>query len=202
MAGSGRGGRGRGSEGGVDGQVETAPAQQLDPLNLYVNSLAAAILDFSGHPDQGVIEGETVLELDPNYLVALYLTGGVYSRLGRHEDALRLSARGLEVSGRSAFFLSHHGFTLARAGRLDDARGILAELNACAQKGYVPALFRAVVHASLGELDPAFALLEEGVKQRNPWIGSPRMPMFDGFRADPRFAEHLRRIGHPDADRR
>ena len=177
-------------------------AQQLDPLNLYVNSLAAAILDFSGHPDQGVIEGETVLELDPNYLVALYLTGGVYSRLGRHEDALRLSARGIEVSGRSAFFLSHHGFTLARAGRLDDARGILAELNACAQKGYVPALFRAVVHASLGELDPAFALLEEGVKQRNPWIGSPRMPMFDGFRADPRFAEHLRRIGHPDADRR
>ena len=26
------------------------------------------------------------------------------------------------------------------------------------------------------------------------------MPMFENFRRDPRYAEHLRRIGHPDAE--
>ena len=39
-----------------------------------------------------------------------------------------------------------------------------------------------------------------GVRDRNGWIGFPRMPMFENFREDPRYAEHLRRIGHPDAE--
>jgi hypothetical protein len=39
------------------------------------------------------------------------------------------------------------------------------------------------------------------VRLRNGWLGSPRMSMFENFRRDQRFAEHLKRIGHPDAGR-
>jgi hypothetical protein len=49
-------------------------------------------------------------------------------------------------------------------------------------------------------MDRAFDLLALGVRDHNGWIGCPRMPMFENFRRDPRYAEHLRRIGHPDAE--
>jgi hypothetical protein len=49
-------------------------------------------------------------------------------------------------------------------------------------------------------MDSAFEQLELGVRDHNAWIGSPRMPMFENFRKDPRYAEHLRRIGLADAE--
>src|SRR5687767_13340848 len=74
---------------------------------------------------------------DPNYLVGLYLGGGVYSRLGRHEEALGLFAKGAELSGRAAFYVSYYAWALARAGRIDEARAGLAELESRAKNEYV-----------------------------------------------------------------
>jgi TolB-like protein len=176
-------------------------AQELDPLNPYVNSLACSILDFWGHGEDALREGQKALDIDPDYLVGLYLIGGVYTRLGRHDQALRLCARAVEISGRAPFFVSCLAWSQAAAGRSAEARSALAELERRSATDYVAPLHRAVVHAALGERDRAFQLLEEAIRRGGCWIGSPRMPMFDAFRADPRFAEHLGRIGHPDIAR-
>ena len=187
------------------GRDETAMAaagraQELDPLNVYVISLVGMISDFYGRAEEGVREVEKALEMDPGYFVGLYAAGGIYSRLGRHDDALRMFERGVEISGRTPFYLSYLAWAQARAGQFCEARAGLAELERRSRSEYVQPLQRAIVHAALGDMDRAFELLAEAVTVRNPWISSPRMPMFDGFRGDPRFAEHLRRIGHPDAD--
>ncbi len=175
-------------------------AQELDPLNPYVHSLAGATCDVYGRSEDGLPDFDTSLALDPNYLVCLYLAGGVYSRLNRHDEALRLFAKSVELSDRAAFYVSYYAWALARAGRIEEARAGLAELQSRAKTEYIPQLFLAVVHSALGEIDRAFELLELGVRDHNGWIGCPRMPMFENFRRDPRYAEHLRRIGHPDAE--
>jgi tetratricopeptide (TPR) repeat protein len=175
-------------------------AQELDPLNPYIHSLAGAIYDFYGRGGEGLREFDKAFEIDPNYVVGLYLGGGVYSRLGRDAEALRLFARGVELSGRAPFYLSYYAWALARAGRIKEARAALAELDARSKTEYVQHLHLAVVHSALGEMDRAFELLELAVRARNGWIGSPRMPMFENFRKDRRYSEHLRRIGQPDAD--
>lgn len=59
----------------------------------------------------------------------------------------------------------------------------------------------AIVCSALGEIDRAFELLERGVRDHNVWIGSPRMPMFENFRKNPRYAEHLRVIGRREERR-
>jgi tetratricopeptide (TPR) repeat protein len=176
-------------------------AQALDPLNPYVHSLAGAIYDFYGRGEEGVREFDRAFEIDPNYLVGLYLAGGVYSRLGRHDDALRVFGRGVDLTDRAPFYLAYDAWALARAGHVEEARAGLAELEARSTSEYVQPLYLAIVHSALGEMDRAFELLAEGVRLRNGWIGSPRMPMFEDLRHDPRYAEHLKRIGHPDAAR-
>lgn len=173
-------------------------AQELDPLNPYINTLVGAIHDFWEHPEEGIEQGLKALDIDPNYLVALYLVGSVYSHLGRHDEALALFTRGVEASGRAPFFLGYVGWAQANAGRTREARESLDELTSRAATEYVSPLSPAIVHAALGEMDRAFELLEEAVRSRNCWVGCPRMRLFDGFRKDPRFVEHLRRIGHPD----
>ena len=175
-----------------------ARAAELDPLNIYVMSISAGILDGWGLRERACENGQRVLDMEPNYLVGLYLAGGVYSRLGRHREALDAFSRGVEVSGRAAFFLGYHAWAQAMAGDAAGARDGLAELELRSATEYVAPLFKAMVHAALGEMERAFELLEEAVDSRNAWLATPRLPLFDGFRKDPRFAEHLRRIGHPD----
>ena len=65
-------------------------AQELDPLNPYIHSLAGAVYDFCGRAEEGRREFDKAFEIDPNYLVASISAGGVYSRLGRHDEALRV----------------------------------------------------------------------------------------------------------------
>jgi hypothetical protein len=96
--------------------------------------------------------------------------------------------------------VSYHAWALARAGRVEEARAGLAELESRAKSEYVQQLFFAVVYSAIGEMDRAFELLELGVRDHNGWIGCPRMPLFENFRRDPRYAEHLRRIGHLDSE--
>lgn len=96
--------------------------------------------------------------------------------------------------------MSYYGWALARAGKIDEARAALAELEARANTEYVQYLQLGIVYSALGELDRAFESLALGIEAHNPWIVSPRMPMFENFRHDARFAEYLRRIGHPDAE--
>jgi TolB-like protein/Tfp pilus assembly protein PilF len=175
-------------------------AQELDPLNPYIHCLAGAIPDFYGRGEDGLQAFDRAFEIDPNYIVRLYLAGGVYSRLGRHEQALPLFERAVEISERHPFYVSYHAWALARAGRTADARTALAELEARAASEYVQFLHRAVVYSALGEIDRAFALLDESVRARDPWLGTPRLPLFDDFRRDPRYRDHLRRMRHPDGD--
>jgi TolB-like protein/Tfp pilus assembly protein PilF len=173
-------------------------AQELDPLNPYVSSLTGAILDFCGHSEEGVREAQKALDSDPNYLVGLYAAGGILTRLGRHDEALPLFARAVDFSERAPFYLAYFAWALAAAGRSDQARTILAEIESPPSAVHVSPLQRAAVHAALGDLDRGFELLGQSAEAREYWLVTPRLPLFDGLRRDARFAEHLRRLGHPD----
>ncbi len=60
----------------------------------------------------------------------------------------------------------------------------------------VPPFAFVIVHASLGDLDQAFAWLERSMAERDSltfWL--PVVPAFDSLRSDPRHAHPLRRLG-------
>ncbi|HMD36719.1 MAG TPA: tetratricopeptide repeat protein, partial [Vicinamibacterales bacterium] len=173
-------------------------AQDLDPLNPYIHSLSSVIHDIWVSPEAGIAEAMKALDIDSNYLVALYLIGGAYTHAGRHEEALASFEKALKIAGRESFYVAHLAWAQAMAGHRDDARRGLADIEARAPREYVSPLHLAMVDAALGDLDRGFARLDDAVRARATWIGSPRFPMFDGFRGDPRFSAMLRRLNHPD----
>jgi hypothetical protein len=82
------------------------------------------------------------------------------------------------------------------AGRLDEARAVLSQLNALSRQRYISPYDIAMVHVGLQENDEAFAWLQKAVEQRSLWLGYLNVePQLDQLRSDQRFLELLRRVG-------
>jgi hypothetical protein len=88
------------------------------------------------------------------------------------------------------------GRTYAAAGNPAKTREILATLKADVNHRHVAPESFAVLHAALGEKDQALAWLERAYQDRSNYIVSLKtVPSVDSLRADPRFADLLRRAG-------
>jgi|SRR5215831_14694364 len=88
--------------------------------------------------------------------------------------------------------------TLALAGRQDDARTVLSELEQSSAEKYVSPIPVALTLAALGEHEAAFTRLEEGIRLHCPRaIWGKVDPRLDVLRSDSRYAAMLRKIGLP-----
>jgi len=171
-------------------------AQALDPLSPIINTDHAQILFFTGHSEEAVAQCRKTLQMNPEFAEARRILFLALQRTHHDEEALRelriyhrLSSGGPGASV---------GWGYAILGRPADARSVIAELQRKPQKRFAPRYDLAVIHAGLGEVDRAFALLDEAVTTRDPEsMILPVDPRLENLRGDPRFAALLRRMGLP-----
>jgi hypothetical protein len=104
-------------------------------------------------------------------------------------DALAIAAR---LSSDSSKPVAFRGYTLARAGRRDEARGVLAMLKAQSRTRYVPPYAMALVHAGLNEHDAVFEWLDRAFTSAT-YISSFCLSIQNPYRSDPRFGALLMR---------
>jgi hypothetical protein len=93
---------------------------------------------------------------------------------------------------------SYLGAALVRAGRQDEARSLLDELNAASTGSFVSPVASAVIEAELGNMSRGLDLIEKAWRMKVihlTWAGVD--PVFDVFRGEPRFKEICRSIGVP-----
>ncbi len=89
-------------------------------------------------------------------------------------------------------------YCYATAGREDEARELLQELEQRAKTIYVSPMGFALIHAGLGERDKVFEYLAEAYE-----IRAFLLPLivvdssFEPLRSDPRFQDLVRRLGLP-----
>jgi hypothetical protein len=90
----------------------------------------------------------------------------------------------------------HLGITYARAGRMEEAREVLAEIE---QGGTsVSPMYLAGLYAALGEEGKAFRSLKESCDLPEAYVPSIRIdPFFEPLRDDPRFLALLKRMNLP-----
>jgi serine/threonine-protein kinase len=176
-------------------------ARELDPLSMPINSNLGFCHYFTRQYERAAEQFQTSLEMDTTFAEAQRGLGLCYIALGQHARALAALRKARSFSPGSTEITAQLGSACAHAGKTEEARKILRELDAAAKRRYVSPYDRAVVHAALGEADQAFALLEEACAERSyalAWVAID--PALDGLHADPRFAEVLRCVGLGERD--
>jgi TolB-like protein/Flp pilus assembly protein TadD len=121
------------------------------------------------------------------------MLGQVACGRGDAAGALRLLEQAAAIRP-SSWIQGHRGHTLARLGRVDEARKVLADLKLAASG--VPANYEAgVVHTALGETDQAFAALNravDGYETATAWLMVD--DRLEPLRPDPRFGALLKKL--------
>jgi TolB-like protein/tetratricopeptide (TPR) repeat protein len=169
--------------------------RELDPLTVYGADIGWMLFQ-SRRYDEAVQELRGVLAVRPNDAAALWYMGFVRVAQNRPKDAIPMLEKALVISKRSPGVIGVLIAAYAHAGRRRDALRLLAELSRRKQAGYVPAAAFVNAYLGLGEYDQAFAALDQACKEQSNILQFAKVhPYFDPLRADPRFAELVRRVG-------
>ena len=133
---------------------------------------------------------------NPGFAVTHILLAAVHSFMGHAGEALREYGAYDRLRGVSAVGITFRACHHARAGETRRAKQGLAELQKRARSAGASPWQLAVVHASLGDIDGAFAELERAFEERSDFLAYLKVePHWDPLRSDPRFAGMLRRVG-------
>jgi serine/threonine protein kinase/tetratricopeptide (TPR) repeat protein len=175
-------------------------AVELDPLNLNgLDNLAEAYI-YTRQYAQSIEQSKKVLEIDPNFANAYFHLAGAYCFAGKYDLWLREWEEGVRRSNDS------DGLALVEAAKREypksGVRGAtkrVVELEEeQAKRVYVDPAWIASDYALLGERDQAFTWLEKAYAEKSVFIFYLKVaPKFDSLRADPRYADLLRRMGLP-----
>jgi len=150
---------------------------------------------WTGQYDKAIDEARKSLELHSDFPIGLYVLGNAYAEKGMYEEAIKAHQRAGVVDRAWKYAL---GRTYAMAGRQDEARQVLAELEVDSTPW--DTWFIAQIYAVLGDKDEAFRWLEMAYEHPRhhylPWMRFP--PAFKPLHDDPRFGDLLRRMNFPE----
>jgi tetratricopeptide (TPR) repeat protein len=171
---------------------ELATAKRLDPLDPFVSSFTVELSLSANRFDDALAEAKRMNELDPTFSYFDDSLAAAYREHGDLAKAIELYEKAEVVTHVLRPGLA---ITCARAGRMDDARRVLAQLIERSKTNYVAADGIASIYVALGENDEAFRWLDRAVEEHSaPLEGIGQRITFRRLRSEPRFADLLRKI--------
>jgi len=173
--------------------AESRRARILEPLSVAIHSDAAWFYYRARRYEEALAESRRALELEPGFGSALLCAVSILADRGEPAAAVAELRGAARAEGGDELLAllegTDPGAALERFRRWRLERLLHAE-------GYVSPYYLASAHASLGEVDAAFAWLEKAYAARDRAVLLLNVnPGFDPLRGDPRFAELLARVG-------
>jgi len=172
------------------GQAEKAIAQaelgrQLDPLSPLIHSFTATSFAILGRLEAAEAAARQAIELQPDFLQVLPVLGGILCRMGRSEEAVPYFERAVQLS-RAPFYVGWLGAGLARSGRADEARRLLAELDERSSRGeFIWPLARLQIHTGLGDVAAMRTAFTAAIQLWTPPLVTRFAVDLQPFRTDP-----------------
>ena len=176
--------------------ASTDIAVELDPLSAYIQYLAAITHWVARRFEAAEQAARRVLDLQPDSLPGLMSLGFSMTSLGRHDESVATLERAVMLS-RAPFYVGTLGLALARAGRGDEARRLLSELDDRASRGeYVGPRARLAICVGLNDRTGIRRALEECITDATPYAAVRFFagPFLDPHWEDPDIASLYNRL--------
>lgn len=183
----------------AEGVAELRRAIALDPLSPILHTDLGWLLILSRSPEPAIQELNRALELDPNFYIAYEYLARAHELERQYPLAITEMTKAVELSGGKPELRARLGRVYALAGRTEEARHMLVELNQESKQKSLSSMFPAWIYSGLGDKDRELAMLEramaEGNNAETSWFKVD--PTYDGVRSDERFQRILHRAGFP-----
>ena len=182
------------------GQTELALSEgrqaiALDPASVSIRRSVGWLHYYARQPEQALEQLRRALAMNPTAEENHRLLGLAYAQLEQWDEAAAAFRESIAVSDSPALAIAGLGMVAVGRGRPEEARAVLADLEARRRARYVSPVAFAQVYAALGELDSAFDWMERAHEERRGWLAYLNVePTVDPLRADPRFRRLLERM--------
>ena len=185
--------------------AEIRRAEELDPLFLTVRLNVGLVYSCGGEHDEAIEQLQSTAEQEPRYDQAPFALGMAYLRKGMFPEAVSNLQRAVDMltyDPAEPIYLANLAYAYAAAGQRSKAMDLLRRVKEIeAEDKYVEAgRYGGLYHLylALGEKHEALAWLEKAYKAKSSTLLYMRCwPEFERLRADPRFADLVRRVGIP-----
>ena len=175
---------------------EISLAVELEPVSLGILKDKGIFYYYTGQYYQAFNMAMMTLELDPGFVPAYRLLSLAYQGMRMFDEAITENQRWGELTGNKVKTNVSLAEIYAAAGRKEDARKIVAEVEAGKVLSGNDYRGMARVYVALGENDMAFTWLEKSYENHEESLCSLKVdPRMESLRSDPRFDILLKKIG-------
>jgi len=173
-------------------------ARNLEPLCLAMNTWLAWTRYICRDYDGAISDCRYTLQVDPDLVGARRVLAASLLQIGRGEEAVAELETALNHADSHPVVLTWLAHLRAVMGNRDAALILLGRARALESSRYVPPFHLALVYTGLGELDAAFAALDQAWLDRDPALaGLDADPRFRPLKSDSRFDALLARLNIP-----
>jgi TolB-like protein/Flp pilus assembly protein TadD/predicted Ser/Thr protein kinase len=172
-------------------------ALELNPLSPFLHVLHGSAYARMHQYERAIEYFHNALEVDPHHFWAWCYLSIAYTQIGKHDEAIQSIETATQIAGRSPSVIGVLACICAIAGRIDEAKKILRELQELSQKTFVPAISFAGIYLVLGEIDQAFDWFEQAVEEHYsmlPHVLTGPMFILDPLRSHPRYKALMRKM--------
>jgi serine/threonine protein kinase/tetratricopeptide (TPR) repeat protein len=176
--------------------VEMRRALELEPLSINLNTCLAQILFFARRTDEAIDRLGKTIEMDPAFPLQYFWLGRSYLQKGMLEEAVKTFEKGTQYPAIHAIALGGLGHAYALAGRRDDARRILDQMDRLSKERHIDSYYLAFVHAGMKDPEKTLDYLERACDEGDMYLFSLKVdPAFEDLQGHPRFRELMKRTG-------
>jgi tetratricopeptide (TPR) repeat protein len=181
----------------MDGIAELRRAVALDPLSPILHTELGWLLTLARSPGLAIQEQQKSLELDANFYLAHMYLARAYEVEHQYPLAISELSRAVELSGGKPEIRARLGRIYGLAGKPEEVRKLLAELDMEYKEKPIPPFLQALIYSGLGDREKELAMLEKADAEDNnteaAWLKVD--PTYDTVRTNPRFQRILQRNG-------